>query len=73
MKTGFHILEHPADLGIEASGADLREAFRQAAYGLLSIVVDPSTVKPSVQKEILLEGSDVENLLVRWLSEILYF
>jgi len=72
MESGFRILEHPADMGIEASGADLREAFRQAALGLISIVVDPSSVHLSVQKEISVEGSDVENLLVRWLSEILY-
>ncbi len=72
METGFHILEHPADMGIEASGADLSEAFRQAAFGLVSIVVDPSTLQPSVEKEISIEGSDAENLLVQWLSEILY-
>jgi SHS2 domain-containing protein len=72
MENGFRILEHPADMGIEATGADLSEAFRQAAFGLVSIVVDPSTVQPSVQKEVSLDGSDAENLLVRWLSEILY-
>ena len=72
MEPGFRILEHPADTGIEASGADLSEAFRQAAFGLMSIVVDPSSVRLSVRKEISVEGSDVENLLVRWLSEILY-
>jgi SHS2 domain-containing protein len=72
MDAGFHILEHPSDLGIEATGADLIEAFRQAAFGLISIVVDPTTIGSAVQREIALEGSDVENLLVQWLSEILY-
>ncbi|HCA80415.1 MAG TPA: archease [Bacteroidetes bacterium] len=72
MESGFRILEHPADMGIEASGPDLREAFRQAALGLISIVVDPSSVGLSVQKTSSVEGTDAENLLVRWLSEILY-
>jgi SHS2 domain-containing protein len=34
--------------------------------------VDPTTIGSAVQREIALEGSDVENLLVQWLSEILY-
>jgi SHS2 domain-containing protein len=72
MESGFRILEHPSDMGIEASGADLSEAFRQAAFGLISIIVDPSSVQSSVRKEIVIEGSDIENLLVLWLSELLY-
>jgi len=72
MESGYRILEHPSDVGIEASGPDLREAFRQAAMGMISIVVNPSSVRGSVRKDISIEGSDVENLLVRWLSEILY-
>lgn len=72
MESGFRILEHPSDMGIEASGGDLGEAFRQAALGLISIVVDASSVGLLVQKVISVQGSDAENLLVRWLSEILY-
>jgi len=44
MESGYRILEHPSDVGIEASGPDLREAFRQAAMGMISIVVNPSSV-----------------------------
>jgi SHS2 domain-containing protein len=72
MESGYRILEHPSDTGIEAWGADLSQAFRQAALGMVSIVVDPASVQSSIQKEIAIEGSDLENLLVRWLSEILY-
>lgn len=72
MEPGYRILEHPADMGIEAFGPDLGEAFRQAAFGLTSIIVDAISIRPSVFKEISVEGSDAENLLVRWLSEILY-
>jgi SHS2 domain-containing protein len=72
MESGYRILEHPSDTGIEAWGADLSQAFRQAALGMVSIVDDPAAVQSSIQKEIAIEGSDLENLLVRWLSEILY-
>ncbi|TSA21289.1 archease [bacterium] len=72
MDEGYRILEHPADMGIEATGPDLKSAFKQAALGLISIIVDPASVEPREQKAVTLHGTDAENLLVKWLSEILY-
>lgn len=72
MVSGFKILEHPADVGIEASGASLREAFEHAATGLMSIILDLSLVEIQESKIIKLRANDPEQLLVRWLSEILY-
>jgi SHS2 domain-containing protein len=72
MKAGFRILEHPADVGIEATGASLKEAFEQAALGLLSMITDIDSVDTSEERYIQLKGSDIQNLLVKWLSEILY-
>jgi len=70
---GYRILEHPADMGIEAYGKSLKEVFEYAALGLVSIIVDPASIDPVEQRFVTLKGSDPENLLVRWLSEILYF
>jgi SHS2 domain-containing protein len=72
MTEGYRILEHPSDLGIEASGRSLKEVFEYAALGLVSIIADPATVDPAERRFVRLEGSDHENLLVKWLSEILY-
>ncbi len=72
MKEGYHILEHPSDMGIEAYGNSLKEVFEYAALGLVSIIVDPTTIDPVEQRYIKLKGSDPENLLVKWLSEVLY-
>lgn len=72
MERGYRILEHPADIGIEASGNSLSEAFEYAALGLTSIIVEPASVDPSEQRFVSLKGSDPENLLVKWLSEIIY-
>lgn len=69
---GFRILEHPADVGIEAWGRSTAAAFEHAARGLLSVLADCSTVEPTVRREVVVNGSDSENLLVRWLSELLY-
>jgi SHS2 domain-containing protein len=72
MDEGYRILEHPADMGIEACGPDLKSAFKQAALGLISIIVDPASVDSREQKAVTLHGTDSENLLVKWLSELLY-
>ncbi len=68
----FRILEHPSDLGIEATGHTLARAFEGCARGLMSIIVETSQVQPRESREIALQGSDQGQLLVRWLSEILY-
>lgn len=72
MKQGFHIIEHPSDTGIEAYGNSLKEVFEYAAKGMISIIVEPSSVDPVEQRFVRLVATDVENLLVKWLSEILY-
>jgi len=72
MAAGFRVLEHPSDLGIEARGGTLAEAFEQAGAGLMSVLCDLSSVAPAEQRTVAVPGADVQQLLVRWLSEILY-
>ena len=68
----FRILEHPSDLGIEATGSTLTRAFEESARALISVILDASQIQPRESREIALQGSDQAHLLVRWLSEILY-
>jgi SHS2 domain-containing protein len=70
----YTILEHPSDVGIEATGNSLIEAFEQAAHGLISVILDitPPSSAPSETRQIILECEDHQQLLVRWLSEILF-
>ncbi len=72
MLPGFSLLDHPADLGIEARGETLSQAFEQAATGLMSVILDLSSVESTVSRELTLQASDLETLLVKWLAEILY-
>ena len=72
MKEGFHIIEHPADIGMEAFGHSLKDVFEYAANGLISIIVETSSVDAVEQRFVRLVSSDVENLLIKWLSEVLY-
>lgn len=72
MNSGFRVLEHPADIGIEAHGPTMADAFEAAAAGLLSLIVDPASVSVAATKQITLSGDDDAHLLVRWLSELLF-
>ena len=69
---GFSLIDHPADLGVEARGDTLAEAFEQAATGLMSVILDLSSVETRVSREVFLEASDLEHLLIKWLAEVLY-
>jgi len=68
----YRILEHPADLGIEAEAETLAGAFAQSALGLMSIVVDPESVTVTEKRQVRIPGADPEQLLVKWLGEVLF-
>ena len=69
----FEILEHTADVGIVAHGASLEEVFANAAAGMFALMVEPDGVRPLEERHIDVEGRDREGLLVRWLTELLYY
>ena len=72
METGFEVLDHTADVGIEAYGADDAAAFANAARGMFSLMVDLETVRETEHRDIEVTAPDRESLLVAWLSELLY-
>lgn len=72
MEAGYRILEHPADLGLEAWGETLSDVFRQSVLALISVIVDPSVVNREKSRPVSLEATDPDQLLVRLLSEVLF-
>jgi SHS2 domain-containing protein len=73
MPDGFEILEHTADIGLRAWGATLKEALENAATALVAVVVELEDVEPRIAYPIAAAGEDDEELLVNWLSEVLYY
>ena len=69
---GYDTFDHTADVGLRVWGADLTELFEQAAEGLIELLVDPATVRRARSVQIEAAGEEVEDLLVSWLSEILF-
>lgn len=69
----FEIFEHTADIGIIAYGKTLKQSFANTAYGMFSILVaDLKQVKPTKTIQIKVSGNDLDEILVAFLSELLY-
>ena len=72
MDKGFEIIDHTADIGVIAYGADLKQVFANAAFGLFSLMADLDDIKENTQREIELSSEDEDFLLVEWLNELIY-
>jgi SHS2 domain-containing protein len=68
----FDIIDHTADIGIVAYGQELEEAFSNAAYAMFNLIADLEEVNTTACREIEVEAEDEEELVVRWLNELLY-
>lgn len=69
----FEILEHTADVGIVAHGDSLAELFANAAIGMFAIMAELEDVRQTEERRIEVEARDQEGLMVRWLTELLYY
>lgn len=68
----FETFDHTADVGIVARGADLAEAFANAAKAMFSLMVDLDRVRSLEERRVEVEAEDREGLLVAWLADLLY-
>ncbi len=69
----WEVLDHTADLAIEAHGADAKEALDAFCVGLLTQVTDPNAAEPREAVDIRAEGWDAPETLVTALGEVLYW
>ena len=72
MEKDFEILDHTADVGIIAYGADIKQAFANAARGLFSLITELGDVQEVFHRDIEVTATDEESLLVAWLNELIY-
>jgi SHS2 domain-containing protein len=68
----FEIIDHTADIGIIAYGADIKEVFANAALGLFNLMADLDGLKENIKREVEMSAEDIEILLVEWLNELIY-
>jgi SHS2 domain-containing protein len=75
MGKDYKILEHSADVGLKAFGETKEKLFENAARGMFFIITRSSGFAKQENEQywnIKCEGSNLEELLVAWLSELLY-
>jgi len=61
---------HGADIGVRGEGADLDEAFANAALALTSVVTNPAGVRPAHAVDLACQAPNPEILLFDWLNAI---
>ena len=72
MENDFEIVSHTADVGIIAYGADVKQAFANAAKGLFSLITELDDIREVLYRDIEVTATDKESLLVEWLNELIY-
>ena len=72
MEKDFEIVDHTADVGIRAYGADMNQAFANAARALFTLITELDDVAEVLHRDIELTAPDEESLLVEWLNELIY-
>lgn len=68
----YQIIDHTADLGIIVKGPDVKSLFIRAAQAMTDLMVRGDIRDKTAIRDILVEGEDFPDLMVRWLGEILY-
>jgi len=68
----YRILPHTADGKFQAFGQTLEEAFGNAALALASLMWDWTAITPKVRHFVRVTGVDREQLLVKFLGEVVY-
>jgi SHS2 domain-containing protein len=70
--TKFRYLEHTADAKFQAFGATLEDAFASAALAVASLMWDPASVAAARRETVRVGGSDLKQLLLAFLEEVLF-
>ena len=68
----YQIIDHTADLGIVVKGVDVKDVFIRTGYAMTDLMVKADISEKGAKRKVLVEGEDFPDLMVRWLSEILY-
>jgi SHS2 domain-containing protein len=68
----YETFDHTADLGVRVFGQTAKELFANAAYALFDLLTDVKRIRETLGFDLHVEAADREELLVRWLSELLF-
>ncbi len=71
--SGYQFLDHTGDLALMVRAPTLRELYGASAAALFDVILDIRTVEPRHEVPVHVhDAADEEDLLVRFLSELLF-
>lgn len=68
----FEFLDHTGDIGVVVSGNDSSDLFAAAGVVLAELMYEPHRVSEARTHPVALEAASMDELMVRWLNELLY-
>lgn len=68
----YRFIDHTADVGVEATGATLEEAFAATVLGMFAVICDPDLVERREVKSVQAKADTPERLVFRLLDECIY-
>ena len=73
LKNGYKYFEATADIGLEAYGESLNEAFENASTALFNIISDTDDILPKKEIGFEINSEDEVSLLYDYLEELLFY
>ena len=68
----YEPFDHTADIGVRVHADNLTQLFEHAAFALMDTMVGVDRIRPATERFLEVAGDDLEELMVNWLSELLY-
>jgi SHS2 domain-containing protein len=68
----YQMIDHTGDIGIVVRAPDARSLYERAALALFDILTDLGQVRGTDPLEVEVSARDREELMVRWLAELLF-
>jgi len=69
---GYDRIDAESEVGIQAWGPTVAEAFRQTVLGVFALIAEPDAVEEREVREVRAHGASLEALLSSWINECLY-
>ena len=68
----YKVLDHATDALIVVTASSLIEAFEVAGYSVVDTILDNSKIEEKKERNIVVNGKDLNYLLYNWLEEIVF-
>lgn len=72
MNRFYELIDHTADVRIKVSGCNMKELLTNFSLAMMDIICDLKTIEPKEEYNVRCDGGCSEELIVNWLSELLY-